>query len=155
VNAGVTLLGRALGWDGRRLQLAPDLGANVRFADEVSGMFGAIWDRRAPMSGQTAEALPDPADEADEALYALGGPASLDLEAHGIATIIWATGFGPSIGWLPPGALDHRGHPQVPNLHVIGAPWITHRSSGNLYGMAADAERLADSFADTRVCAAA
>jgi putative flavoprotein involved in K+ transport len=154
-EAGATLLGRAVGWDGHRLQLAPDLGANVRFADEASAMFRALWDRQAATSSQTVEALPDPADEAAEALYTLRGPDSLDLEAHGISTIIWATGFGPTIGWLPSAALDRLGRPRLPNLHVIGAPWLTHRPSGNLYGMAGDAERLACSFADTRVCIAA
>jgi hypothetical protein len=38
---------------------------------------------------------------------------------------------------------------------VIGAPWLTHRSSSNLYGMATDAERLVSILADTRVNAAA
>jgi putative flavoprotein involved in K+ transport len=38
---GATLLGRAVGCDGRRLELAPDLGENVRFADEASAFFRA------------------------------------------------------------------------------------------------------------------
>jgi putative flavoprotein involved in K+ transport len=79
-------------------------------------------------------------------MYSLRGPAELDLTAEGIRTVIWATGFGASTGWLPRGALDEQGRPQLPGLHVIGAPWLTHRSSANLYGMAADAERLAAEF---------
>jgi putative flavoprotein involved in K+ transport len=154
-EAGATLLGRTVDWDGRRLQLAPDLGANVRFADEASAVFRGLWDRRAAVSGHDGEAVHDLADEPAEALYTLRGPGSLDLEAHGISTIVWATGFDPSIGWLPPAALDRFGRPRLPNLLVIGAPWLTNRSSGNLYGMAGDAERLASVFADTRVCAAA
>src|SRR5262249_57106603 len=90
--------------------------------------------------------LPGPTPPGDPAppLYAVPGPRSLDLARHGIGTVIWATGFGPSTGWLPAGALDSRRRPQLPGLHVIGAPWLTHRSSANLYGMAGDADRLVD-----------
>jgi putative flavoprotein involved in K+ transport len=156
-NRGATLLGRTVGWDGRRLELAPDLGANVWFADESSRMFRAAWDRRAARSSGKLEPAGDlePADEPADDLYDLDGPTTLDLTAAGISTVIWATGFGASIGWLPPAALDLQWHPQLPDLHVIGAPWLTHRSSANLYGIAADAERLATALADVDVGAAA
>ena len=153
---GVTLLGRAIGWDGNGLRLATDVGANVRFADEASQTFRSAWDKRAALldRGGVKTWSPDPADEAEESLYDMEGPASLDLGAEGIGTVIWATGFDPSIGWLPPGALDLRGRPRLPGLHVIGASWLTHRASGNLYGMTADAERLADAVADVGAAAA-
>jgi putative flavoprotein involved in K+ transport len=145
---GATLLGHAVGCDGRRLDLAADLGANIQFADEASVRYRAAWDHYAAASGLDAGPSPlDPADRPAPHLYGLSGPASLDLAAAGISTVIWATGFGPSVGWLPPGALDARMRPQLPGLHVVGAPWLTHRSSANLYGMAADAERLANAFA--------
>ena len=153
---GATLLGRTTGWDGRRLTLATDLGANVRFADESSQAFRSAWDKRAALlernDGDAWQR--DPADEPDESLHEAQGPSSLDLAAEGIATVIWATGFDPSIGWLPPGALDVQGRPRLPGLHVIGAPWLTHRASGNLYGMTSDAERLADMVADVGAAAA-
>ncbi len=153
---GVTLLGRAAGWDGRRLELTQDVGANVRFADEVSSFFRAGWDDYAARAGLELDAAEaDPADEPSPRLYRLRGPRSLDLRTAGISTVIWATGFGPSIGWLPRGALDHRARPQLPGLHSIGAPWLTHRSSANLYGMASDARRIADGLADAGLAAAA
>ena len=152
---GATLLGRAVGCDGRRLELAPDLGENVRFADEASAFFRAAWERRAQVSSGIlrAGARPEPADEPAPGLHHVRGPESLDLAAAGISTVIWATGFGASTGWLPPGALDARRRPQLPGLHVVGAPWLTHRSSANLYGMAGDADRLAGSLA--QICARA
>jgi putative flavoprotein involved in K+ transport len=146
---GATLLGRAVGGDGRRLELAPDLGANVRFADEASARIRAAWDAWAAAAGFDAGGhVADPADKPAPQLYGLRGPDSLDLAAAGISTVIWATGFGPSLGWLPHGALDAGGRPLLPGLHVVGAPWLTHRSSANLYGMATDAERVAAVFAD-------
>ena len=69
--------------------------------------------------------------------------------------MIWATGFTPSTAWLPAGALDEVHQPQLPGLHVIGAPWLTHRSSANLYGMATDAELLASALSRVPARAAA
>jgi putative flavoprotein involved in K+ transport len=144
---GVTLLGRAVGWNGHALELAPNLGENIRFADEAAHALRAGWDRLAARrTGGITPAPLDPADEPAEELYGLTGPRHLDLA--GISTVIWATGFGPSIGWLPEGALDDSWHPRMPGLHVLGAPWLTHRASANLYGMAADAERLAIGLAE-------
>jgi putative flavoprotein involved in K+ transport len=154
-EAGATLLGRAVGWDGRRLELAPDLGANVRHADEASAVFRAGWDRHAALSGDVEPVgRSDPADEPAEHLYGERGPASLDLARADVSTVVWATGFGPSIDWLPPAALDERGRAQLPGLHAVGAPWLTHRASANLYGMAADADRLACKLAGVGAAAA-
>lgn len=153
-SRGVTLLGRALGWNGRRLELAPDLGVNVEFADGVSRSFRAAWDELAGARGdRLLDEHRDPADEPAEHLHRLSGPDSLDLAAAGISSVIWATGFDPSTRWLPKGALDTAGRPRLPALHVIGAPWLTHRSSANLYGMAADAERLASIYSGAALAA--
>jgi putative flavoprotein involved in K+ transport len=141
---GATLLGHAAGWNGRELELAPDLGENIRFADEASRAFREAWDRHAQLRRPLE---PDPGDEPAEELYGLSGPRSLDLGTARVSAVIWATGFGPSTGWLPRGALDEYLRPRLPGLYVVGASWLTHRSSANLYGMAADAKRLANGFA--------
>jgi putative flavoprotein involved in K+ transport len=139
---GVTLLGRAIGWTDGRFELGEDLGENVRFADHASSVFRAAWSKRARLlaRGRGRAGEHDPADARAPHLYDTRGPASLDVVAAKITTVIWATGFGPSIGWLPSGALDEAHRPQLPGLYVIGAPWITHRSSANLYGMHSDAD---------------
>ena len=141
---GATLLGRVVGCTGEELELADDLGENVRFADDVSRSLRAGWERRALLRGTPPEV--DVADEPAPELYDAAGPRSLDLARHRVGTVIWATGFGASTGWLPTGALDSRRRPQLAGLHVIGAPWLTHRSSANLYGMAADADQVADAL---------
>jgi putative flavoprotein involved in K+ transport len=61
--------------------------------------------------------------------------------------VVWATGFGPSLDWLPVDALDDLYRPELPGLHVVGAPWLTHRASANLYGMVTDADRMAAAVA--------
>jgi putative flavoprotein involved in K+ transport len=144
-DRGVTLLGRARALQGGRLELAADLGENVRFADDVASSLRARWEKRARLLARDAET--DAADESAPHLYDARGPESLDLLAAKISTVIWATGFGPSIGWLPGEALDPAYRPQLPGLHVIGAPWLTHRPSANLYGMHTDADWVAGTFA--------
>ncbi|MFL5968297.1 MAG: flavin-containing monooxygenase [Gaiellaceae bacterium] len=151
---GVTLLGHAIGLEGHALALAPDLGDNVRFADEAAMRFRAAWSKRARLIART-DTYADSADDPAPHLYETTGPATLDFAAAGISTVIWATGLGPSTQWLPSDALDERHHPQMPGLHVTGAPWVTHRSSANLYGMAADAERIASALARVPLSAAA
>ena len=152
---GATLLGRATGWDGRRLTLAGDLGANVRFADQVSARFRSAWEERAASVREAVAYEADPADTPATHLYGVEGPTALDLEAAGISSIVWATGFGPSTEWLPSAALDVRGRPQLPRLHALGAPWLTHRMSGGLYGIAADADRIAGTLTRPELSAAA
>jgi putative flavoprotein involved in K+ transport len=148
-SRGVTLLGRAAGWQHGRLDLAADLGDNVRFADSFSSFFRAAWTKRARLlaDGRNNEGQSDAADEPAPHLYDARGPASLDLAAAQITTVIWATGFGPSIDWLPSDALDGRRRPQLPGLYVMGAPWLTHRSSASLYGMRTDAELVVGALA--------
>jgi putative flavoprotein involved in K+ transport len=152
---GATLLGRTLGSDGHRLRLAPDVGENVRFADQVSQLFRAAWDTHAGRTNREEPRHDDPADAPAEDLYDLRGPETLDLAAIGISTVIWATGFDANLDWLPPNSLDQHGRPRRSGLHVIGAPWLTHRASNNLYGIPTDATRLAPELTRTRHRAAA
>jgi putative flavoprotein involved in K+ transport len=154
---GATLLGHAAGFDAGRLELASDLGDNVRFADDTSAFMRASWDKRAELLSRGLKGPPQ-ADQVDEPaphLYDVPGPAALDLAVAGISTVIWATGFGPSTGWLPADALDERHRPGLPGLYVMGAPWLTHRASANLYGIATDAELLADALTRVPVSAVA
>jgi hypothetical protein len=74
--------------------------------------------------------------------------------AERIAAVIWCTGFGPDTGWLrvpvlgPGGSPAHtRGITAFPGLYVAGYPWLSTRGSGILYGVAADAARVAQHIA--------
>lgn len=65
--------------------------------------------------------------------------------------MLWCTGMLPDTAWLPDDMLDEEGVPkndngalEAPGLHVVGFPWLSHRASGILYGMATDAARAAD-----------
>ena len=64
--------------------------------------------------------------------------------------MIWATGFGPDLNWLivpllaRDGSLAHRrGITALPGLYLVGYPSLSTRGSGILYGVDADACRIA------------
>jgi putative flavoprotein involved in K+ transport len=79
-------------------------------------------------------------------------PQQLDLEAAGVKTILWATGYRREYPWLDvPGALDERGELRhdrgvspAPGLYVIGLPFLSRRNSAFIDGVGHDAVALAE-----------
>jgi putative flavoprotein involved in K+ transport len=148
---GVTLLGRLAGLEGSTAFFADDLAANVDFADAFSRRERAALDTFIDENGLDAPpAEPDAADEPGDVAPA---PAFLDLAREGVGTIVWATGFAPSLEWLRvPGA--HRAEPlrdagldPAPGVFLLGVPWLTHRASGIVLGAARDASAVAERIA--------
>ena len=150
---GVRLLGRLIDAEGTRLRFAPDLPENMRYADQrATGVRRAI-DEYVARAGIAA-----PPPDTDPVERPLRGPQDsplqLDSHAEQISSVIWCTGFGPDTAWLdvrllgPGGRLAHtRGVTAFPGLYVAGYPWLSNRGSGLLYGVAADAARVAQHVA--------
>jgi len=148
---GVRLLGRVARVAGGRVELAADLGDNVRHADEASAAFRRGVDEyvaRASLVVPGAE--PDEDDAPAPQLCGTTGPTHLDLRAERIAAVVWCTGFAPSFGYLPDGALAGVGGPvtpgvrsRVPGIYLVGLPWLTRRASPILYGIGHDAAAVA------------
>jgi putative flavoprotein involved in K+ transport len=74
-------------------------------------------------------------------------PTELDL--HGFAAVVWATGFRPAYDWVDPRALDRRrridhdgGVARMPGLYVLGLPFLRRRRSNLLSGLGLDASEL-------------
>jgi len=70
--------------------------------------------------------------------------------------VVWCTGFGPDTSWVKVPILRADGMPAhkrgitaSPGLYVAGYPWLSTRGSGLLYGVAADAARIAQHIAAT------
>jgi putative flavoprotein involved in K+ transport len=85
------------------------------------------------------------------------GPLTLDVQAERISTVVWCTGFGPDTAWVNVPVLRADRFPMhklgvtaCPGLYVAGYPWLSSRGSGILYGVAADAARIAQHIAATR-----
>ena len=153
---GVVLLGRLQACVGERLQFDDQAAANVRFGDQVAAVLLQSIDEYIAAAGIVAE----PADEpADEPLAGLGddAPRSLRLDRAGIGTVIWCTGMRPRLdalgipGVMREAAVQHAdGVTAVGGLFVLGAPWLSTRKSGIIWGAPTDAVRLADVISGRR-----
>jgi putative flavoprotein involved in K+ transport len=147
---GVILLGHLTGTNGDRFLFADDLAANIAFADTFVARVRSQIDKY--VETQPGRFLPADTDPAERPLDgAAEAPTEVDASSAGISTVLWCTGMLPDTDWLPDDMLDESGVPrnekgalEAPGMHVVGFPWLTHRSSGVLYGMATDAARAAD-----------
>jgi len=151
---GAYLLGRLRSIDGGLLTFDDNLGACIRFGDEKSAGVNREIAAGLAEAGLAAGLPPledDPADAPHRDPGTVHAPTALDLSAAGIATVIWATGYGPRFEWLPPALLDERGalrHDGVatptPGLLVLGFPWLRTRGSGIIYGIDRDAAAVVE-----------
>ena len=148
-RVGVRLVGRLQGVEGRRVLLAQDLGDTMAAADRrlerlLRRIDEFIDSRRLPerrMAFAHPAALPVPE-----------APAVLDLEAAGIRSVLWATGYRRSYPWLGSlDVLDARGEIRhdggvaaEPGLYVLGLQFLRTRKSSLLDGVGPDAAHLAD-----------
>jgi putative flavoprotein involved in K+ transport len=143
---GVRLLGRLRGIEGPCLTFEGDVGEYVEYADHVATDLERVADDYIAAAGLDAPAAePDPGR----------GPLdverrpTLDLDAAGIGSVVWSTGFGPDLSWLRLPVLGERGLPvledggavDLPSLRFVGMPWQSTRASAILHGMPLDVER--------------
>ena len=75
---------------------------------------------------------------------------SIDLADGSVRTAIWATGYRPDYSWLDVPVLDHKGRirhdggvVEVPDLYVMGLPFMRRRQSSFIDGAGDDAADLA------------
>ncbi|WP_026910044.1 MSMEG_0569 family flavin-dependent oxidoreductase [Patulibacter minatonensis] len=144
---GMTLHGRLAAIGDGALTFAGDLRRNLDVADAVSERIKDGVDAWIASQGVDA-----PEEERYVSLWEPGtdGGGELDLQAAGITTVIWATGFRSDWSWVKVPAFDgsgypthHRGVTSVPGLFVLGLPWQHTWGSGRFAGVARDAGHLA------------
>lgn len=154
---GATLLGRAQAFADGVLAIEPGLAANLAFGDAnyLSVLDEAdAWVARngadLPEEPEARATLPDPDCVTNPVL-------SLDLAAEGVASIVWATGYGLDFGWLKVDAFDAAGKPQhqrgvssEPGVYFLGLPWLSRRGSSFIWGVWHDAKFVADQIAIQR-----
>jgi putative flavoprotein involved in K+ transport len=80
---------------------------------------------------------------------------SLDLQAAGIAAIIWACGFRYDSSLLSLPCLDEYGYPIArrgvsphPGLYFMGTPFLSKLRSGFIFGVSEDAAYIAQHIAN-------
>jgi putative flavoprotein involved in K+ transport len=139
---GAVLHGRLLGnRDGRSL-FELDLAASVAAGDRGSADIRELIERTIAVEGLDAGPLEhDRADESWADLEALTSPAVLDFANEGIASVLWATGFGADLSWInlpvadATGAVLHdAGRSFIAGLWFLGLPWLRSRGSGMILG---------------------
>lgn len=148
---GITLVGRAGGYENGVLRFEPGLAENIaRGDDNYLGMLreaDAYIARNGLNLPEEPEAhilAPDPACVTDPVL-------ELDLAAAGITSIVWATGYTADYSWLQVDAFDERGRPAhrrgtstEPGVYFLGLPWLSRRGSSFIWGVWHDARFIAD-----------
>lgn len=147
---GMTLLGRAEGFEDGVMRFAPDLTRNIAKGDadhravlDQADAYVAREGLDMPDDPDARMTLPDPVCLTDPVL-------ALDLAEAGIGTIVWATGYAFDFSWIEVDTFDALGQPRqqdgaspVPGLYFLGLPWLRNRSSSFIWGVWRDAEVLA------------
>jgi putative flavoprotein involved in K+ transport len=147
---GVTLLGRAGEYRDGVLNIAPDLGRNIAEGDrnyvsvlDEADAYAMAQGLDLPEEPGARVFLPLPANVTNPIL-------TLDLQAEGVTSIVWATGFRLDFSWIAMDIFQPDGRPrhsdgitEVPGLYFVGLPWLSCRGSAFIWGAWRDAERLA------------
>jgi len=150
---GVRLVGRVVDAQGVRVGLADDLVANTAAADARLARLVQRIDIFAARTGLEAEVgEPEPFVPF---LWPPDSPTTMDLDAEGIRSVIWATGFRRRYPWLQVPVLDEAGEIRhdggitpLPGLYVIGLYFLRRRKSTFIDGVGQDARELTAHLAE-------
>ena len=144
---GIRLVGRFDGVEGERIRFAPDLAANLRFAD-------TFFDDRLRKGIDTvieAAGMDAPPDDRESIDYEPPEVAELDLAAERVSSVLWTSGYRLDLGWIDLPIFDEIGAPrhvrgvtEVPGLTFLGLAWQYNQGSHTFFGVADDARYLAD-----------
>lgn len=144
---GVRLAGRLSCVDGSRVSFASDLVAQTTAADARLARLLQRLDIFAARTGLASEV--GEREPLRPFRWPVPGPETLDLDAEGIRTVVWATGFRRRYPWLkvpvldPHGEIRHRGGvTPLGGLYVIGLGFLRRRKSSFLDGVGRDAIEL-------------
>ena len=150
---GVTVAGRLETFDTGQAFFANDLQPAI---DDSERRLLRLLDRIDAHIDRTHEGRwPHPSDRPPPVRLPTG-PASVDLRAYGISTVVWATGYRREYPWLRvpvlegAGEIVHRhGITSVSGLYVLGLKFQRRRASHFIGGVGADAAWIADRIAGT------
>lgn len=142
---GMALYGRMTSAEGTQVTFAPTLEANLdgadRVAEGIKDLIDAYIDREGIDAPREERYIPVWRPETE--------PASVDLAAAGITSVVWCVGFATEYSWLKASVFDGEGHvchrrgvTAVPGLYFLGLPWLHTWGSGRFASVGRDAEYL-------------
>jgi len=144
---GVILLGHVRGAQGGRLMMVPDIKQMLAQVDQFELDALQMVDSYIARMGLTAppEVVPQLRDGYEQQQLD-----TLNLEAAGIKSVIWATGYKFDFSFVKLPVTDEDGYPvqtrgvtAYQGLYFLGMPWLHSRRSGILFGVGDDAAYLA------------
>ena len=146
---GMILHGRLRDAAQGRLQVADDLARNLDSADAVYNAICETIDKYIAEQGIDAPPpsryMPvwQPGEAADE----------IDLQAQGITSIVWATGFRSDWSWVDLPIFNgsaypthRRGVTTMDGVYVLGLPWLNTWGSGRFLGVGRDAAFISENI---------
>lgn len=148
---GVRLAGRVTGGDRRSVRFGDNLAAAMTDADRRQRRLLDRIDTWADTNGLAREV------DAPDRPAPIGAVRTVDeIDAAGLSTVLWATGYRPDFSWLDlpvvraDGSIDHDGGVVrgSAGLYLMGMPVMRTRKSTFIDGVGADAEALAGDIAD-------
>jgi putative flavoprotein involved in K+ transport len=152
---GVTLVGRLEAVRGTRACFSADIAQRLAEADAMDVSFKRAVD--AYILQMALDAPPDdpPADDALRDGYAAPVIGELDLQALGITSVIWASGFGCNFGWVQFPVIADDGYPvcrqgvtAVPGLYFVGTRWRGPAPTTFISYVGTEAAHIAQHLAD-------
>ncbi|MGH8869567.1 MAG: NAD(P)-binding domain-containing protein [Actinomycetes bacterium] len=158
VRHGVTPVGRLVGLDSSVdssvARFACDLPDRLAEADNYTARFRNRVDEYVARTGLPAGPALVRVPPQGAPAWTRTAPTRLDLDAAGVRTVIWATGYARDYRWLDAAPLDSEGEPvhrrgvsPQPGLYWMGLRWQWTRSSNSIDGVGRDAAYLAEHLA--------
>jgi putative flavoprotein involved in K+ transport len=148
---GVVLLGHVYDARDGQIILAPDLKETLAKVDQFESDTLKLVDDHIIRMGLSAppEEVPRLRDGYEQEQIT-----ELDLNAAGVSTMIWATGYAFDFSLVKLPVVDSDGYPlqkrgvtRFEGLYFLGMPWLHNRRSGILFGVGDDAVYLATHIA--------
>jgi putative flavoprotein involved in K+ transport len=148
---GMHLYGKLESATGCRVHFSADLEDRLVFAEsKFDEEFKRLFDAYIEAAG--IDAPPD--DRPPYDTYSPPVVTDLDLDAAGIRSIVWATGFQLDFSWVDLPVFDEWGYPRHergvtihPGLYAVGLPWLHSEPSSVFAGVGADASHVVDHIA--------
>jgi putative flavoprotein involved in K+ transport len=151
-SRGVEIVGRLAGIADGKAQFSGSLRNHCAMADLKLGRLLDRIDEWIERSGFSREVA------APERFAPTRTPATprllVDLEACGIGTVLWATGFRPDYRWLQVPVFDRKGRlkhdggiVEAPGLYALGLNFMRRRKSSFMHGAEDDVRDIGDHLA--------
>jgi putative flavoprotein involved in K+ transport len=146
---GVQIVGRLCGMQGGVAQFSGGLANTCRLADLKMNRLLNRFDTWADASETDVD---QPPHRFEPTSVPEAPTLEIDLTAHNIGTIIWATGYRPDYHWLDVPVLDRKGQLRhtggivsgAPGMYVLGGNLLRTRRSSYIAGADEDTFALAN-----------